>query len=342
MDNTSALLLVIGGIIIGLFLPAFFKHFNFRFVGDLFKTLAGLFSGLGRLFQKKEKTKGKPKVEEVLAGPKTEPPQSVDPREQQIVESAQMIRTILLNLAGLIQRTGQAADNSSTTLGDVRSTIDDMKLPSDLSDVHKLLLREIDRMISSNSTLKSELARSKGSLEEQRQQIESLKTAVRIDVLTQIANRAYFEEKLDEMIRLRNRYNDPFALLMIDVDHFKTINDTYGHLAGDRILKGVAFKLKTSIRESDFIARLGGDEFSLILVKLPAEEAVEIGWKLCRIMEDARFLLDGNDIKITLSIGIAEAVQDDKPELLIKRADKALYEAKKEGRNRAVMTATPK
>jgi diguanylate cyclase len=129
---------------------------------------------------------------------------------------------------------------------------------------------------------------------------------------------------------------------MIDVDHFKTINDTYGHLAGDRILKGVAFKLKTSIRESDFIARLGGDEFSLILVKLPAEEAVEIGWKLCRIMEDARFLLDGNDIKITLSIGIAEAVQDDKPELLIKRADKALYEAKKEGRNRAVMTATPK
>ena len=341
MDGTSAIFLVVGGIITGLFLPAILRLFNFRFVTDLFKALGGLFTGLGSLFRKKDKPKDKSKAEEPGPAPKTEAPQQVDPLEQQLNESAQVIRTILLNLAGLIQRTGQAAENSSQTLGDVRSNIDDLKLPANLSEVHGLLLKEIDRVISSNATLKAELARSKESLEEQRRQIENLKTAVRIDVLTQIANRAYFEEKLEEMIRLRNRYNDPFSLLLIDVDNFKTINDTYGHLAGDRILKGVSFKLKTSIRESDFIARLGGDEFSLILVKLPAEKAVELGGKLCQILEDARFLLDGNDIKVTLSIGVAEALRGDKPEALIKRADEALYKAKKEGRNQAVMTPTP-
>jgi diguanylate cyclase len=317
------------------------KILNLQFILDIFKEISGLLSGLGRLFRKGEKPKAKPKSQEGLSGTKVEGGQQVDPREQQINEAAQMIRSILLNLAGLIQRTDQAAQNSTERLGDVRTTLDDMHLPADLKDIHNLLLKEIDRMISTNSTLKAELTRSKDSLDDQRRQIESLKTAVRIDVLTQIANRAYFEEKLSEMIRLRNRYNDPFSLLMIDVDNFKNINDTYGHQAGDRILKGVAFKLKTSIRESDFIARLGGDEFTVILVKLPAEKAVDLGWKLCRKMEDARLLLDGQDITLTLSIGVAEAIRGESPEALIKRADKALYQAKQGGRNRSVMIPTP-
>jgi diguanylate cyclase len=339
MNITSIILLFGGGIVIGLLLPAIMKLLNFQFVSDLIAALTGslgsLFSGLGRLFRKREKSK--PKLPEVVPEPKTEAIQQVDPREQQISDSAQMIRTILLNLAGLIHRADQAAQNSSTTLGNVRNTIDDMQLPSDLSEVHNFLMVEVDRMIASNTTLKAELARSKDILEVQRQQIESLKTAVRIDVLTQIGSRAYFDEKLAEMIRLLNRYNEPFSLLMIDIDNFKIINDTYGHLAGDRILKGVAFKLKTSIRESDFIARLGGDEFALILVKLAADEAAELGWKICRIMEESRFLLDGKNIAITISIGVAEAVLGDMPEVLIKRADLGLYQAKQEGRNRAVM-----
>jgi diguanylate cyclase len=346
MTITSVILLVLGGIVIGLFLPAIIKLFKLQFIIELIEavigSMVGLFSGLDRLFKKREKSMSKPKPQEVVQGPKTGSVQQVDPREEQINDSAQMIRTILLNMAGLIHRADQAAQNSSTTLGDVRSTIDDMHLPPDLSEVHNLLMVEIDRMIAGNSTLKSELARSKENLEVQRQQIENLKTAVRIDALTQIANRAYFEEKLAEMLRLRNRYNDPFSLLLIDVDNFKTINDTYGHIAGDRILKGVALKLKATIRESDFISRLGGDEFALILVKLHSDRAVELGWKICRFMEESRFLLDGKELTITISIGVTEAIKGDNPEDLIKRADKALYLAKHEGRNRAVMTLTPK
>ena len=252
MNITSILLLFGGGIVVGLFFPILLKFLNFQFFADLAAMVTSRLAVAGRFFRNREDSRG---TKALVA-------QQVDPREQQINDSAQEIRNILLSLAGLLQRTDQAASNSSSTLGDVRTTIDDMQLPQDLGKVHNLLIREIDRMISNNTTLKVELARSQESLEEQRRQIESLKTAVRVDGLTQLANRTYFDEKLAEILRLRTRYNDPYSLLIIDVDNFKSINDSHGHPAGDRILKGVAFKLKSAIRESDFIARFGGDEFA--------------------------------------------------------------------------------
>lgn len=341
MNLEPEILLFVAGLVAGLILPVFLKLLHIQIVTDFLaavsKGIKAFFSSLGHLFRKREK----PKAPEKISEPKVEPAPKVDPREQQLSDSAQVVRAILLNLTGLIQRTQQAAQTSSTTLGDVRTNIQEMTLPPDLGKVHDLLLREIDRVISSNSTLKGELARSKDVLEVQRQQIESLKTAVRVDFLTQLANRAYFDEKLAEMIRLRNRYNDSFSVMMIDVDKFKTINDTYGHQAGDRILKGVAFKLKAIIRESDFLARIGGDEFVVILIKIRGPEAEELGWKLCRQLQESRFLLDGIDFNLTISVGIAEAVAGDTPEALIKRADKALYVAKEKGRNCAAMTPPP-
>ncbi len=264
----------------------------------------------------------------------------VDPREQQISDSAQTIRSILMTLAAAIQRTDQVASDSSQVLGEVRATIDRMNLPPDLSDVNSQLLREIDRVISSNVTLKRELASSQEILATQRQQIESLKTAVRIDGMTQLANRAYFDEKIAEMISLRQRYNDPFSLLMIDIDNFKEVNDTHGHQGGDRILKGVSFKIKSTLRESDFVARFGGDEFAVILIKAGAKAAADTAWKLCTSVRDSRFLLDGTNVPTTLSIGVAEVMPNETAEELLKRADQALYRVKEQGRN-GVLIADP-
>jgi len=337
MNSISIMLVFGGGIVVGLFLPVLMKLLNFQFITGQrtaeTNRLAALLAALGHFFRKQDKVNGKIKTEEAL---------QVDPREQQINDSAQLIRAILLSLADVIQRTDHAASNSSSTLGDVRAIIDDMRLPQDLNKVQELLIQEIDRMISSNTTLKKELDSSKDILEEQRQQIESLKTAVRIDGLTQLANRVYFDEKLAEMIRLLERYNDPFSLLMIDVDNFKPINDTFGHQAGDRILKGIALKLKASIRESDFIARFGGDEFALILSKTQTTTASEVGWKICLSLRESRFLMDEKEFAVTLSIGVAEVALGDKPETLIERADGALYQAKQEGRNRATTAVLPK
>jgi diguanylate cyclase len=240
---------------------------------------------------------------------------------------------MLLVLAANIQRTDKAASDSSLVLGDVKSAINTMDLPADLTQAHALLMREVDHVIASNSALKDELAKSQTVLSERQHQIEDLRTAVRIDGLTQIANRAYFDEKLNEMISLRNRYGDQFSLMIIDIDNFKVVNDTYGHQAGDRILKGVSLKLKALLRGSDFIARFGGDEFVIILIKTDVAVATQVAWKLSEEVRASRFILDDTLLTLTLSIGVAEAHGDDTSESLLKRADTALYRTKSGGRN---------
>lgn len=269
----------------------------------------------------------------------SEQPAEVDPREQNLYDSAQALRKILLIMAASIQRTDKAASDSSTALGDVKSAIATMALPKDLGEAHALLMQEIDRVMSSNATLKGELARSREVLTEQQHQIEDLRTAVRVDGLTQLANRVYFDEKLTEMMVLRKRYGDPFSLLMIDLDNFKAVNDSYGHPAGDRILKGVALKIKASLRGSDFLARFGGDEYALILIKTDAEAAQEVAWKLCEEVRGSRFLLDDVTLSMTLSIGVAEALEKDTEESLLERADAALYRTKAAGRNGVTVAA---
>lgn len=272
---------------------------------------------------------------------KSDPPHVVDPREQDLYDSAQKIRSILLALAANIHRTDKAANDSSLVLGDVKSAIHTLDVPTDLSEAHSLLVKEIDRVIFTNAALKGELSKSQAVLTEQQGQIEALRTAVRIDGLTQLANRVYFDEKLNEMITLCKRYGDPFALLMIDLDNFKDINDSYGHPAGDRILKGVALKIKASLRGSDFLARFGGDEYALILVKTDAEAATEVAWKLCEEVRASRFILDDATLSVTISVGVAEATEKDTDETLLKRADAALYRAKAFGRNGVMVADKP-
>jgi diguanylate cyclase len=267
-------------------------------------------------------------------------PLPVDPREQNLYDSAQTIRKILLILTTSILQTDKAATDSSLVLGDVKSAITTLDLPTDLNEAQSLLMKEVDRVISSNAALKGELVKSRSVLTEQQRQIEDLRTAVRIDGLTQLANRVFFDEKLNEMIALRKRYGDPFSLMMIDLDNFKAINDSFGHPAGDRILKGVALKIKASLRGSDFLARFGGDEYALILVKSDLKAATEVAWKLCEEVRGSRFILDDTALTMTLSIGVAEAYGDDSDETLLKRADAALYRTKAAGRN-GVSAAEP-
>lgn len=299
-----------------------------------------LLSGVGRLFSLLPKVlRRSPEAHEEPGDDDTPPP--VDPREQTLYDSAQAIRNILLIMATNIQRTAKAASDSSLVLGDVKSTINTLELPTDLREAHSLLMAEIDKVILSNAVLKSELAVSQAVLTEQQHQIDDLRTAVRIDGLTQLANRTYFDEKLNEMIILRKRYGDPFSLMMIDLDNFKNINDSYGHPAGDRVLKGVALKIKASLRGSDFLARFGGDEYALILVKTDVKAATEVAWKLCEEVRASRFILDSATLSMTLSIGVAEACGGDDEETLLKRADEALYRAKEAGRNGVSIAETP-
>jgi diguanylate cyclase len=305
-----------------------------HFLDSLARIVTTPFSFLGRAFGRKLASR---RVQKETREATT---RQVDPREQQISDTSQAIRGLLLSLANVIQQTDQAASDSSQTLGDVRNTIDHMAIPNDLREVHTQLLTEIDRVISSNGTLKRELFHSREILASQRQQIETLKTEVRVDGMTQLANRACFDEKLMEMVRLWDRYGDAFSLMIIDVDNFKDINDTHGHPGGDRVLKGVAYKIRSTLRATDFVARFGGDEFAAILMKTKAPATADAAQKVCRQVRESKFFLDGEEVRTSLSIGVAEIATGESAEQLLKRTDKALYQVKEAGRNN-VMVAEP-
>lgn len=297
-------------------------------VGRLFSLLAGVI-------------RRQPEGEDAVAEETAAPHPVADPREQRLYDATQKVRSILLTLTAGIQRSDKAASDSSLALGDVRSAISAMDLPAGLHEAHALLITEIDSVISSNAALKAELAASQEELTAQRRQIDDLRTAVRIDGLTQLANRTSFDEKLKEMITLYKRHGEPFSLLMIDLDYFKAINDSYGHQAGDRLLKGVAQKIKASLRGSDFLARFGGDEYALILIKTDISTATDVAWKLCEEVRASRFLLDDASLSMTLSIGVAEARRGDTDESLLQRADAALYRTKAAGRNGVSVAGAP-
>jgi diguanylate cyclase (GGDEF)-like protein len=154
------------------------------------------------------------------------------------------------------------------------------------------------------------------------------------DTLTGLANRTYFYELFKETVKISKRQKSSFRLLFMDMDNFKDINDTYGHDIGDAVLKEFAIRLKTSVRESDYVVRLGGDEFVVLLLDVGVEDKLEklIQKMLSEIKKE--FLIDSHTLLFTCSIGVSSFPQDATDiDSLLKYADTAMYKAKLEGKN---------
>jgi diguanylate cyclase (GGDEF)-like protein len=159
------------------------------------------------------------------------------------------------------------------------------------------------------------------------------------DPLTGVYNRKHFNERLAMEIAYSRRHRTPLALLMIDIDHFKQVNDTYGHLAGDRVLKAMAAIVMRTIRTEDIFARYGGEEFTVIARGIEGKGAMVLAERIRSLVETARIVREDKWIPVTLSVGVAtgRCCGDDLvPEKLVGLADQRLYQAKLEGRNRAV------
>ena len=156
------------------------------------------------------------------------------------------------------------------------------------------------------------------------------------DYLTNLFNYRYFKQQLSREFDRAQRHNSKFVSLMIDIDHFKSYNDSFGHQAGDDVLKNIAEILKTNTRSSDIVARYGGEEFVIVCPELEKEMGIMLAEKLRKIIADSN-LTDGKKIpgkNITISIGVAAFPDDaDSPDDLIQNADRALYRAKENGRN---------
>ena len=192
---------------------------------------------------------------------------------------------------------------------------------------------EVDAMHSKMLALETEAKQLKKLV------IEKNKQAM-FDVLTGIPNRLSYEKKVAEEIARWKRFSNPLSLAIWDIDFFKKVNDTYGHKAGDKVLKTVAQLLVKSIRTTDYLARYGGEEFVMLLPGTRQEETLRLVNKLRQQIENCGFHYHGDAVKITVSCGVSSFNENDTLGQVFERADKALYRAKENGRNQCVVASS--
>ncbi|AJP49795.1 GGDEF domain-containing protein [Pseudomonas simiae] len=167
-----------------------------------------------------------------------------------------------------------------------------------------------------------------------REHLEVQRQKALIDPLTGLPNRAAWSERLDQEVNTWHQRGNSLSLAMLDLDHFKRINDGYGHLAGDKVLKIIANVLRKRLRSTDFIARFGGEEFVLLMPDSSLTDALAAGEVLRAAIEACPFHFKGEPVTITVSMGVAQFQPGERSDLALKRADEALYRAKAAGRNR--------
>jgi diguanylate cyclase len=166
-----------------------------------------------------------------------------------------------------------------------------------------------------------------------REHLEVQRQKALIDPLTGLPNRAAWSERLDQEVNAWHQHGNSLSLAMLDLDHFKRINDGYGHLAGDKVLKIIANVLRKRLRPNDFIARFGGEEFVLLMPNSSLSDALGVGEVLRAAIEACPFHFKGEPVTITVSMGVAQLQPGERSDLALKRADEALYRAKAAGRN---------
>lgn len=233
-----------------------------------------------------------------------------------------MGRSIVTPLQHLINAANSIAD------GDL-----DVRLPVTRNDEFGHLTQIFNQMADKLRHSHAEVVATNKAMQQQNQLLETLSIT---DGLTGLYNRSKLDVILkDELARFK-RNQRPFAVLMMDIDYFKTLNDSYGHIAGDEVIAAVAKILSQSIRSVDYAARYGGDEFIIIMVETTADMALKMAERIRSQVNDMRYSANGQIVSVTVSIGVVQCQQSDAtPTAVFARADSALYEAKRAGRNRA-------
>jgi diguanylate cyclase (GGDEF)-like protein len=211
-----------------------------------------------------------------------------------------------------------------------------------LPDDRVLLIGEPLHNISSLATISAELEKIKRSLAIKETELKAVIAQAdevsHTDALTFLPNRKSILSDLQREIIFSGRYGMPLAISMMDIDHFKQINDTYGHLVGDEVLRKLAMELRNHIRHPDVIGRYGGEEFLVILPHSTVQAAAEQAQRLCQYVQSLTIQAGEIEISITLSMGLAQyRIQREDWQGFLSRADAAMYQAKKSGRNRWVI-----
>ncbi len=264
-----------------------------------------------------------------------------DTHEKNVVQQAsQALQTTMSDIAGVIASSGVAQREYQQRL--IKKSDQISGVGSDSAELKAMvqnLVEDTKRMLADNQKLEHKLNESAIAMQEMRENIQNLKREAMTDSLTGLSNRKAFD------IELKHRAGDvmdngkALSLLMIDIDHFKQFNDTYGHQVGDQVLKLVSNALQGNVKPSEMVARFGGEEFTVILPGSKLRDAEKIAEKLrekIALKDIVNQAKQENMGRLSVSVGVAQLKSGESISLFIERTDRALYKAKELGRNRVV------
>lgn len=227
-------------------------------------------------------------------------------------------------------------DGFADRLSEVNHTVESKCKDPDLADAIKLLLAANREMQESALKIRNELESSVGQMESLRSQVSKMQEAAFRDELTSIGNRRHFEREINRAMKIADSSKTTLCLGLVDIDHFKVINDTHGHLVGDGVLKYISSLFDKCLSEPNLVSRFGGEEFAVIMPKSTIESAYKIMESLRSRVEESVLFTSNNKNplgKITASFGVTQYRAGDTRQLIIERADDLLYKAKMAGRN---------
>ncbi|HPD82338.1 MAG: GGDEF domain-containing protein [Alphaproteobacteria bacterium] len=254
------------------------------------------------------------------------------------------INATLFDVTNLMQNVKDTTGHFTDTLQTATNKLSKVEVSKDIRDVLSMITEETEKMMQYNAELERRLDQSSTMMSELKRDMERIRRQAVTDGLTGLANRKAFDEQINRMCREGAKDGHIFSLVMIDIDHFKAFNDTYGHQVGDQVLRLVAMTLINEVKGQDMAARYGGEEFAIILPGTNVEAAHAVAENLRKAVEKKEVMnrTTGENLgQITISLGVAQFYETENADELIRRADVALYNSKNKGRNQVVMAPTP-
>ena len=269
---------------------------------------------------------------------------SEEREEAAIRKAGDQIHSTIQNVSGVVRNVKDATSEYSGKLGDVTARMNSVQDPGQFKELLSSVVKDTNNMIAQNHKLEEQLDQSSQIMEELQRNLETVRREALTDGLTGLSNRKAFDAELARIASEAQAANQSFTLIMLDIDHFKSFNDNYGHLVGDQVLRLVARTMVDGVKGRDVAARYGGEEFGIILPETQLNAGVIVGNALRKAIatKDVINRSTGEKLaRITISAGVAEYSPGEDLNELIERADAALYTAKHNGRNQVAAAPTP-